>query len=213
MSLLYILLASHGSVVQQYSDYEFDSTVRSGIHFVDFYAPWCGHCRNLEPTWQGLAEKVADEAPQLTIAKVDATQEQALTVRLGIRSYPTLLLFDNGASVYKYEGARSLEALEEFARGGFRDKPVSFSWYPSRLLFLPMSWCITAGVALEEGMKRCMADGATACAAFCGALLVGVLVVFTVGLILFEACFGSSGGASTERAEEKVERRRRKKAD
>ena len=47
----------------------FDDHITKGHHFIKFYAPWCGHCNRLAPTWQELAEKTKDDG-KATIAKV-----------------------------------------------------------------------------------------------------------------------------------------------
>ncbi|GAB5373452.1 hypothetical protein AAMO2058_001752800 [Amorphochlora amoebiformis] len=87
----------------------------TGDWFVKFYAPWCGHCRKLEPTWEGLAKKLKKK---VTVAKVDVTANQVLGQRFDIEGFPTLLFFHNG-KMYKYKGKRSLDALEKFALGGY----------------------------------------------------------------------------------------------
>lgn len=96
----------------------FDSSVRNGSAgpwFVEFYAPWCGHCQRLAPTWAELAGRLEGE---VTVAKVDATAETALAERFAVEGYPTLILLAEGSG-YVYDGARSLEALEAYARGGY----------------------------------------------------------------------------------------------
>jgi len=73
---------------------------------VKFYAPWCGHCKKLEPVWRELAEKTAD-IEDLVIAKFDSTANEVSN--LEIRGYPTLKFFpkDNKAGV-AYEGDREV---------------------------------------------------------------------------------------------------------
>eukprot|EP01071_Lankesteria_metandrocarpae_P005471 Lankesteria_metandrocarpae@DN4002_c0_g1_i3.p1 len=86
----------------------------TGPWFVKFYAPWCGHCKRLAPTWDELAAKMANEA---NIAKVDCTVEKELCARFTVKGFPTLMLFKSG-NVYKYQGSRELDALVEFVNTG-----------------------------------------------------------------------------------------------
>jgi len=81
-------------------------------HFVKFYAPWCGHCQKLAPTWDALAKTVGGDT--VTIGKVDCTQHRTLCNEFDVKGYPTLLWLKNGKSVEKYQGSRSLEDLKSF---------------------------------------------------------------------------------------------------
>lgn len=107
----------------------------TGDWFVEFYAPWCGHCKRLEDTWEKLATKLkedkmgGDVAP--IIAKVDGTQEKALTERFKIQGFPTLLMFSKG-TMYTYDGARDYDALYAWCKEGAYRKgsgePVPKGW-------------------------------------------------------------------------------------
>jgi len=83
----------------------------AGAWFVEFYAPWCGHCKKLAPVWEELAMATHGE---LAVASVDATVHKATAERLGVRAYPTLILFRDGQMV-RYKGPRTVEALRTFA--------------------------------------------------------------------------------------------------
>mmetsp|Transcript_31226 Transcript_31226/g.42436 ORF Transcript_31226/g.42436 Transcript_31226/m.42436 type:complete len:133 (+) Transcript_31226:397-795(+) len=73
----------------------FDSTIfgSKDIWFVEFYAPWCGHCKALEPEWNSAASQLKG---QVKFAKVDATEEAGLAQRFGVKGYPTIKVFDYG---------------------------------------------------------------------------------------------------------------------
>jgi protein disulfide-isomerase A6 len=93
--------------------------------FIEFYAPWCGHCKNLTPEWAALATSLKGE---IKVAKVDATQNQELASRFGVRGYPSIKFFKPGqkedSSAVDYEGGRSESAMAEWARAQTSDLKI-----------------------------------------------------------------------------------------
>jgi len=80
--------------------------------FIEFYAPWCGHCKSLEPTWQQLAEHYEGN-DNVVIAKLDSTLNDNPVV--AVSGYPTIYLFVAGNSTpLEYNGGRDLESLISF---------------------------------------------------------------------------------------------------
>ncbi|KAH0621975.1 hypothetical protein JD844_023799 [Phrynosoma platyrhinos] len=75
---------------------------------VEFYAPWCGHCKNLEPEWAGAATEVKEQTKgKVKLAAVDATVNQVLASRYGIRGFPTIKIFQKGEDPVDYDGGRT----------------------------------------------------------------------------------------------------------
>lgn len=75
---------------------------------VDFWAPWCGPCRMVAP----VLEEIADERPDLRIAKLNVDENQQTAARYEVLSIPTLILFRNGRVAKKVIGAYPKKRLE-----------------------------------------------------------------------------------------------------
>ena len=71
---------------------------------VEFYAPWCGHCKKLEPEYKKAAEVLAKD--NIILAKVDATKEGELAKEHMIQGFPTLTIFKKGVKFEDYSGER-----------------------------------------------------------------------------------------------------------
>jgi len=93
----------------QVTDANFAETVEgSGKAFVlDFWAPWCGPCRMMEP----VLKEVADENDGITVGKLNVDENPAVATRFDILSIPTLLVFKDGAVVKKLVGAMPKKKL------------------------------------------------------------------------------------------------------
>ncbi|XP_034455005.1 protein disulfide-isomerase A2 [Hippoglossus hippoglossus] len=84
--------------------------------FVEFYAPWCGHCKELAPIWDKLGEKYADHE-DIIIAKIDSSANELESVT--IEGFPTLKYFPaGGKEVVDYAGNRDLETFSKFLDDG-----------------------------------------------------------------------------------------------
>jgi protein disulfide-isomerase A1 len=82
------------------------------LALVEFYAPWCGHCKHLVPEWAKAATELKGKVP---VCKVDATIEQELANKFGVRGYPTIKVFRNGEVAGDYQGPRTASGIVDYA--------------------------------------------------------------------------------------------------
>jgi len=81
---------------------------------VEFYAPWCGHCKQLKPEYEKLSKMLKG---QIGVYAVDASEDQnrPIAQRFGIQGFPTIKVW-KGKKVMDYQGARTADGMAEFAR-------------------------------------------------------------------------------------------------
>ena len=86
-----------------------DTVTRPGITLVDFWAEWCGPCRQFGPIFEAASEA----NPDVTFGKVDTEAERELAGAAGITSIPTLMVFRDGVLVFSQPGALPAPALDQ----------------------------------------------------------------------------------------------------
>ncbi|XP_075414890.1 protein disulfide-isomerase A4 isoform X2 [Tenrec ecaudatus] len=92
----------------------FDTVVgEADIMLVEFYAPWCGHCKKLAPEYEKAAKELSRRSPPILLAKVDATAETDLAQRFSVSGYPTLKIFRRGKP-FDYNGPREKYGIVDY---------------------------------------------------------------------------------------------------
>ena len=112
--ILFVLFATSYSVEIETEDEvlvltkdNFDQAILENDHIlVEFYAPWCGHCKQLSPVWDKLAETfIAEKKDDIVVAKMDATINELSHTK--VRSFPTIRLYRKGTNEFgEYNGER-----------------------------------------------------------------------------------------------------------
>jgi protein disulfide-isomerase A4 len=89
-------------------------TDNSDIILVEFYAPWCGHCKKLAPQYKKAAELLHKANTGILLAKVDATAETEIAKQFGVNGYPTMKIFRKGGKVSEYNGPRDVKGIATY---------------------------------------------------------------------------------------------------
>lgn len=156
----------------------YDSVESGGSWFVFFYAPWCGHCKALEPEWEALSMRLHGSGTGAL--SIDATAVTDLAALYEVEGYPTLLLLSAGR-VFEYRGERTADDMLAFAEGGFegdrphsRPMPPRPSWLDP-LLALPSNVTRLLQFAVEQHPL---------------AALLLAAGIFSLGVLVTLACLG-----------------------
>ncbi|KAG7653103.1 Thioredoxin domain [Arabidopsis suecica] len=107
-------LYGSSSPVLQLTPSNFKSKVlnSNGVVLVEFFAPWCGHCQSLTPTWEKVANTLKGIA---TVAAIDADAHKSVSQDYGVRGFPTIKVFVPGKPPIDYQGARDAKSISQFA--------------------------------------------------------------------------------------------------
>merc|ERR1711907_375353 len=125
----------------------FDKLLRSHkFSLVEFYAPWCGHCKNLEPEIQKAAAELAKADPPVAVIQVDATVEMALAENWEIKGFPTLKWFHEGEKV-EYAGGRDAKSIVNWCKKKSGEPSVELADAQAVEAFSQQSSAVLLGLA------------------------------------------------------------------
>ena len=129
VSFLVLLAASYAEIIEEdgvlvLNDSNFDETIRQNEYIlVEFYAPWCGHCKSLAPEYALAARELKGRNSQIKLAKVDATIETGLSSRYQVNGFPTIKFFFKGEPLTYDAGYKKMDVIDWLQRKMF---PVIF---------------------------------------------------------------------------------------
>lgn len=120
-------IGDHPDVTQLTSSNWDDAVSNTPLMLIEFYAPWCGHCKRLAPEYEKAAERLAKGDPQIPLAKVDCTEEESICSKHGVSGYPTLKIFKDGEVAKDYDGPRDADGIVRTmnVEGGPASKEIS----------------------------------------------------------------------------------------
>nr|GMC98766.1 protein disulfide-isomerase-like [Ipomoea batatas] len=96
-----------------------DTVAKHNFIVVEFYAPWCGHCKRLAPEYEKAASILSSHDPPITLAKVDASDEvnKELSTKYRIQGFPSIkILRDGGNKVQEYKGPREADGIVTYLK-------------------------------------------------------------------------------------------------
>lgn len=118
LSAALVAFAFASSDVLEFHDSDWDDKIKEHeIILVEFFAPWCGHCKKLAPEYEKAATKLKANDPPVSLAKVDCTSDKATCDKFNVGGFPTLKIFRNGEVAQDYDGPREAEGIVKYMRG------------------------------------------------------------------------------------------------
>ncbi|KAI5597582.1 hypothetical protein BDE02_02G075100 [Populus trichocarpa] len=107
----YVLTLDHSNFNETVSKHDFV--------VVEFYAPWCGHCKKLAPEYEKAASILSSNDPQVVLAKVDANEDanKEIASQYDVKGFPTIVILRKGGkSVQEYKGPREADGIVEYLK-------------------------------------------------------------------------------------------------
>ena len=104
--------AVHGDAVVELDKMSHKEWVQSDrVVMIEYYAPWCGHCKALAPEYEAAAKRLAKDRPPMRLGKLDASGDLSeIAIDVGVEGFPTLLVWQKGQS-QPYAGERTASAI------------------------------------------------------------------------------------------------------
>ncbi|KAJ6723363.1 hypothetical protein OIU74_007850 [Salix koriyanagi] len=135
LALIAVLALADDVVVLTEDNFE-KEVGRDRDALVEFYAPWCGHCKKLAPEYEKLGNSFR-KANTVLIGKVDCDEHKGVCSKYGVSGYPTIQWFPKGSlEPKKYEGPRTAEALTEYVNTEGGRTNVKIAAVPSNVVVL-----------------------------------------------------------------------------
>lgn len=120
------------SSVNHLTEDNFDDFIAENTKvMVFFYAPWCGHCKNLKPHWDEAAAILEEAQAIEKLAAVDATKSMSLANKYKVKGYPTVFYFENGEEKFDASSAftRTADGIVKYIKDPAEPPPPEKEWH------------------------------------------------------------------------------------
>lgn len=115
LSLAASALGADSSDVVDLTSSTFQEYVNShNLVLAEFYAPWCGHCKNLAPEYEQAATALKGRSEDISLAKIDCVGNQDICTEHGVGGFPTIYVFENGKKAGQYQGPRKADDITQY---------------------------------------------------------------------------------------------------
>lgn len=135
---LSVVVSATSANVVELTDADYNAKTSKGSDmlpmFISYTAQWCGHCKRLHPTWDALADQLAEEGSAVTMANIDADVNSGAGRSAGIRGFPTLKFIDESGTVTEYSSGHDMGSLKSFVEAMGAppmDVDVAADWAPA----------------------------------------------------------------------------------
>ncbi|XP_047224680.1 protein disulfide-isomerase TMX3-like isoform X3 [Girardinichthys multiradiatus] len=112
--LLLVSITSGSAFVEELDDTFMETKEPDEIWLIQFYAPWCSFCKQLDPVWHKIGSELRSLGSPIRVGKSDATANTALAKEFKVRNYPAILMLKNNVK-YNYPGSRTKDGILDFA--------------------------------------------------------------------------------------------------
>jgi protein disulfide-isomerase-like protein len=116
-----------------------DAITENPVILVEFYAPWCGHCKNLAPEYEKAAYMLSENKSKVKMAKMDATQNKEIAQKYGVQGFPTMIFFKDGENE-EFTGGRKAVPIANALHKLAGEKQQATEDQAAGGLVLEMNW-------------------------------------------------------------------------
>jgi thiol-disulfide isomerase/thioredoxin len=161
---------------------------------IEFFAPWCTHCKRFEPQYGAVAEHLSQQG--FTVGKCDITENEALTARFDVSSVPTIFLYRD-RKIWKFKGALTSESLVNFATSEYLNME-SMPWWTSPVGPMGTSKGVLIGLGVQLVNSLPLMSKTLGIPEWVGFIIVTVALGFTILVVTFVGVYLSVSHAKVD---------------